>query len=150
MEFSMLFKIKKLFESGFIYFHGDMFGIENDAVLVVIHIGRILHIPLLTCKSGGDKAQSLTSRSARVALVALVLRAKQTLGVSALRQELCRRDSLGVLLGLGEIYGDVNLTVFALVFPLKVLGNTVGAYVITCAAEIVEIICRELGGNSVI
>jgi hypothetical protein len=143
-------EVKQTLERALLYLHRRVLLGKHDTMLVVVNVGRVLHIPLLACMSGGDEAQSLARRSARVTLVALVLRAKQTLGVSALRKELCRSDSLGVLLGLGEIYGDIKLAVLALVLPLEVLCNTVGADVVACAAKSVEIVGRELGGNCVI
>ena len=63
-------------------------------------------------------------------VVSLVLDAQLALGIAALRRVSCCRDRLGILLGLGEIDGDVQLAVLGLRLPSSVSGDPVSADII--------------------
>ena len=51
----LLHEIEQLAERGMVYLHGHMLIVEHDAVLVVVHIGRILEAPLAAVYGHGPK-----------------------------------------------------------------------------------------------
>ena len=70
---------------------------------------------------------------------------EKALGISRLGKELCGCDSLGILLGLGEVNGDVYFSVLAFGLPLKVLFDSVRSYIVGVDRELVEVIGCKLG-----
>ena len=129
--------------------HGRMLGVEDDAVLVVIDVGGILQIPAAAVQLKGDDAVVLPGGMVHAARVALVFRAQGAFGIAGLRRELGRGDGARVLLGLGEVDGDVQLAVFAGVGPLFILRDAVAADVVGVLAEAVEPVGRLLRGDLV-
>ena len=126
-----------------------MLGVEDDAVLVVIDVRGILQIPAAAVQLKGDDAVVLPGGMVHAARVALVFRAQGAFGIAGLRRELGCGDGARVLLGLGEVDGDVQLAVFAGVGPLFVLRDAVAADVVGVLAEAVEPVGRLLRGDLV-
>ena len=94
---------------------------QHYAVLVVVDVGRILHIPALAAEPEGDLAQSLACRAQRIAGEAFVFVAEEAERVVGLRRVLCGRDVPRVLLGFREVYRDVDIPVDRTDAPLQVL-----------------------------
>jgi len=125
--------------------HGPVLRTQNDAVLVVIDIGRILEIPVLPRERKRDEPQILPRRVVEPARVALVFGAELALGVARLRRQPRGRDGLRVLFGLREVDRDVERAVLARVRPLHVPRDAVAADVVRVLAEAVEPVGRGLG-----
>ena len=69
--------------------------------------------------------------------VALVLHAQLALGVAGLRSILGGSDGLGVLLGFGQIDGDVQFAVLGCILPAHILCNAVAADIVGITAEFI-------------
>ena len=69
--------------------------------------------------------------------VALVFGAELAPGIGGGGQIFCRRNGLGVLLRLGQVYGNIQLAVLRGGLPLHVLGDAVPADVVGVLTELV-------------
>ena len=141
----LLNEIKLTDEGVAVDLHRHVLTGENDAVLVIIYVGRVLHEPLCTGKPCGNQAKRLTGGTAGIACITLILGAEQALWISALRQQLCGCNRTGILFGLGEVDGDVDRAVVSVGRPLHVLCHAIGTNVVAVAAELVKIVGRFHG-----
>ncbi len=130
----LFYKIKELAECPMLNFHRDMLRIEHDAVLVVIYIRGILEAPFAVLDGYRDDPVVLPGGMVDAARITFILHAEQALGVAALLGVFSGSDSLGILLRLGKVDGDIHFTVRGLGLPFYVLGNAVTADVIAVLA----------------
>ena len=130
-------KVQQAAEAARVDFHGDVLSVEHDAVLVVVDVGRVLQVPVRPVEAQGDQAQVLARRVVHAPGVALVGVTELAFGIAALRRETGCRDGAGVLLGLGEVDGDVQRAVGALVDPLLILADAVAADIVRILTETV-------------
>ena len=72
--------------------------------------------------------------------IAHVLIAQKTLRVARLLRKLCGSDSLGVLLGLREVYSNVKVSVLGSSYPAHILLYAVTADIVGVLGELVEIV----------
>ena len=126
--------------------HRRMLSVQDDAVLVVIDIGAVLHEPLAAADGHGNQAVVLAGRMVHPACVALVFGAEQALGVAGLRGVPRRRDGLGVLFRLAQVDGDHQVAVFGRRGPAHVLFDAVAADIIGILGKAV-IPVRRLPGR---
>ena len=63
--------------------HRGVLLIEHDAVLVVVHVGRILQVPRRIVDGDGNHAMVLARRVVDAPGISLVLHAQQALGIAA-------------------------------------------------------------------
>ena len=110
--------------------HGGMGGVEDDAVLVVVDVGAVLEEPVGAGHGDGDDPVVLPGGMVHPAGVALILGAELALGIARLGRGLGGGDGLGVLLGLGEVDGDIQVAVVGLGLPPQILFDPVAADVI--------------------
>ena len=122
--------IQQLGKGGSVDDHGYVLGIEHNAVFVVIDIGAVLEVPGAACNGEGNDAQILPRRMIDASRVTLVFRAKLALGIARLGRIFCCCDGLGVLLRLGKVDGDIQITVFRRRLPSHVLLDAITADVI--------------------
>ena len=154
----MLDEAEKLIERGRVYLHRLVLCREGDAMLVIVNVWRILKVPIRARHIEGNLTEVGSRCFRNRAGVAFVIVAKNALWVARLRHLLCGGDGLGVLLGLGEIDGDVDVAVLGVSRPLEILCNSVASYIVGVAGELVEVVgCRlgrgliellELGNNA--
>ena len=130
-------KVQQLLEGGLVNLHGDVLRIEDNAVLVVVHIGGVLQAPVRAADLNRDNPVVCPGRVVHPSGVALVLPAQLALGIGGLGGIFCRSNGLGVLLRLAEVDGDVHFPVLAGIFPAHILGDAVAADVVGVAAELV-------------
>ena len=130
-----LHKVQQLLKGRPVDLHGHMPGIEHDAVLVVVNVGRILEAPVLPADGNGNDPMIGPGRMVHPPGIALVLPAQLALGISGLRGVLGRGYGSGILLRLAQIDGDVHLTVGAVVLPAHILRNPIAADVVGITAE---------------
>ena len=135
-------KIQQLLKAGPVNAHRRMLRAQADAVLIVIHIGRILQIPAFAAERHGNEAVILPRRMVHPSGVALIFRAELALWIPGLRRELCRRNGARVLLWLREVDRDIQRTVLSLVDPLLILCNAVAADIIRILTEFIEPVRR--------
>ena len=142
-------EIQELNKGGAIDLHGRVLTRKRDTVLVIIYIGRILQIPLRPRHGHGNLTKGLSCGLRRVTRISLVVVAKQALGIAALRQKLCSGNGLGILLGLGQIDGNIDIAVLRGRFPLEVTADTVAANVVAVARQLIKVVGRLLGRNGI-
>ncbi len=131
--------------------HGPVLSGQNDAVLIVIDIGRILHVPLLSREGQRDQADILAGRMVQPSGIAHILAAEQASGIGGpLLLGQGRGDGFGILFRLGEVDRDIQIPVAGGGDPLPVPDDAVAADVIAVPAELVEIVRRLPGGPPVV
>ena len=130
-------KVKQLAERVVVDRHGNMAGVEHDAVLVVVNIRRILESPGISLDRDRDDPVVFSGRVVHSAKISLVLHAELALGIAALRRVPGRCDRLGVLLGLGEVDRDIQLAVLSLRLPPSVLFDPVSADVVRISRKVI-------------
>ena len=137
-------KVEQLAEACTVDLHGRMNRVKHDAVLIIVNVRRILHVPRGLINGDRDNAVVLACRMVDTACVTGILRAQLALGIACRRQIACRCNCLGVLLGLGQVNGDVQLTVCGISLPLHITRDAVAADVVCILAEfIVPVGCLD-------
>ena len=117
-----------------------MLAVKHDAVLIIVNIGRILEIPVAAVDSHGNDPVVLSGRMVQPARVSLIFPAQQALGIGGLLCQLGGGNSLGILLRLGQVDGDVQISIFRRRNPLPVLYDAVAADIVRILAEFIVII----------
>ena len=107
----LFYKIKQLAEGVMLNLHGNVLTVKHDAVLIVIHIRGILETPIAAVDGHRNDPVILSRRMIDAPRITLVLPAQKTFRIPALLCILSRRDRLGILLGLGEVNGDIQIAV---------------------------------------
>ena len=138
-------EVQQLLKAAAVYLHRRVLAVEADTVLVVIDVGRVLEEPGLARNRDGDNPVVLPRGVVYAPGVALVLGAELAARVVGRGQVSRRGYGLGVLLGLREVYRNVELAVLGVRFPLDVLGYAVAADVVRVLAEGVVPVRRGLG-----
>ena len=138
-------EVQELLKGGAVDLHGDVLGIEDDAVLVVVDIRAILQTPVRAADLKGNDAVVCPGGMVHPSGVALVLFTQLALGVGSLGGVLGGGDGLGVLFGLAEVDGDIHLAILGRILPAHILGNAIAADVVGIAAELVVPV-RSLNG----
>ena len=77
-------------------------------------------------------------------LITLVFDTELALWITGLLCPACCRDGLGVLFGLGEVNGDIDIPVFSFCDPFNVLFDPVVPDIIGSPGKTVKIIRRLL------
>ena len=130
-------KIQQLFKGGLIDLHGNMLGIENDAMLVVINIGAVLQAPGLIADGNRHDPVIGTGRMVHASGITFVFHTQLALGVCRLGSVLGSSNGLGVLLRFAQIDGDIQLAVLALILPAHILLDAITADVVGIAGEFI-------------
>ena len=123
-------KIKKLAKTGPVNFHGGVLPVQNNTVLIIVHIGGVLQIPLRSGNGHRDEPVILPCRVIHSAGIALIFTAKLALGIIGLGSIPGRGDGSWVLFRFGKVDGDVNAAVFTVIGPFPVLFDPVPADII--------------------
>ena len=119
-------------------FHRHMLRIEYDAMLIIIHIRRILEEPLTVVDRHRNNAVVAACRMIQPPCIALIFPAEQTLRIGCLLRELCRRDRLGILLRLGQINRDIQIAILRRSQPFAILRNTITTDIVRILTEFVD------------
>ena len=125
--------------------HGHVFTVQDDAVLVVVDIRRVLEAPVALVDGDGDDAVVLPRRVVHPSGIALVLEAQLALRVRALLRGLGSRDISRVLLRFREVDRDVDIAELARHAPADVLRHARGTDVVRVLTEPVKPVRRLLG-----
>ena len=145
-----LHEIQQLFKGRPVDLHGHVLGIEDDAVLIVVNVGRVLQAPRFAADRDGDNAVVCPGGVVHAPGIALVLPAQLALGVGRLRSVFRRGNGLGVLLGLAQIDGDVHFAILAFVLPAHIFRDAVASDVVGVTAELVVPVRGLLRADSVL
>ena len=138
-------KVQQLAECRLVDDHGGMLGVEDDAVLVIVDVGAVLQVPVGPGDGHGDNPVVLPGGMVHPARVALVFRTEHTLGIARLGSQLGGGDGLGILLGLGEVDGDIQFAIFCSRFPAQIFFDAVTADVVRVPAQLVVPVRSFLG-----
>ncbi len=138
-------EVEEFPERGPVDLHGHMLAVQDDAVLVIVNVGRVLETPVALIDGDRDDAVVLPRRVVHASGIALVLEAQLALRVRALLRGLGGRDVSRVLLRLREVDGDVDVPEFTGHAPADVLRDPGGPDVVGVLAELVEPVGRLLG-----
>ena len=136
-----LYKIKQFHKSCPLDLHRCMLTVENDTVLIVIHIWRILKSPSAAVHGQRDDTVVLSGRMIGASCIPLIFYAKQALWISRLLGILGCRDRLRILFRLGKIDGDIQGAVLSIHSPFLIFLYTVTADIVAVLAEFKEIVC---------
>ena len=96
----LLYKVKKFHVCIMLNLHRNMPAVEHDAVLIVVHIRRILKSPLISLNCDWNDSVILPCWMIYPAGIALIFHAELTLRITALLCIFSRRNRLGILLWL--------------------------------------------------
>ena len=141
----LLHKVQQLPEGGIFNLHGGVLLVEDDAMLVIVHIGAVLQAPGAIVDGHGNDPVILSGGMVHPSGVALVFHAQLALGIAALGGILGCCNGLGVLLRLAQVDGDVQIAIGGGGDPLHVPGNPIPADVVGVLAEIIVPIRCRLG-----
>ncbi|MNV39380.1 hypothetical protein D3C71_1309570 [compost metagenome] len=125
-----------------------MIMMEHDAVLVVVHIRRVLEEPLLLVQRERNRPQVLAGRVVQTSGIADVLPAEQAFRIDRRRKQPGHRDLLRILLRLGQVDRHLQIAIRRGLQPVDILGDAVHPDIVGIDAELVEAVCR--GGNAFI
>ena len=104
-------EIKETLKSFFGNEHRAVLKIEDNAVLVVVNIRRILEAPCFTGKRNRNDSVIFARGMIYPARIADIFLAQKALWIARLFHELGSGDCLGVFFGLRKIDGDIHVTV---------------------------------------
>ena len=130
-------KVQQLFKCGLIDLHGNMLGIENDTMLVVINVGTILQTPGLIADGNRHDPMIGTGGMVHPSCITLILHTQLALGVSRLGGVLGSSNGFRVLLRFAQIDGDIQLAIFALILPAHILLDAITADVVGVTGEFI-------------
>ena len=122
-----------------------MFGIENNAMLIVINIRGILQTPLAVVNGNRNNPVILAGGEVYASRISLTFTAEHTFRISALHCGFGGGDCFGVLFRLRKVNGNIKVTLFRGGHPFNVLFNSVTADIIAVATEFIKIIGSILG-----
>ena len=138
-------KVKQLAECRFIDFHRHMLSVEQNAVLVVVDIRRILEEPVAPVDGHRYKAMVLPRRVVHPPRIALIFHAQLAFRVPGLRGIPCSGNGSRILFRFGKVDRNLQRAVFAGIEPLLIFGQPVAADIIGVFAEGVKPVCRSFG-----
>ena len=114
-----------------------MIAVQDDAVLVVVGIGRVLEEPRCSAQIERNEAVRLARGMIRPSCIALVLTAEQTFRIGGRLYEFRLCDVARILLGLREVDRHIEITVLRRRLPRDVPINARLADVVRCNAQTV-------------
>ena len=141
----LTYKVKQLFEGAAADLHGGVLAVEDDAVLLIIGVGGILHIPILTSQFDGHNTVILAGREIAASAVSGIFHAKHALRIAHAGRILKLGDLLRIFFRLGEVDSDLELPCRAVSKIPHVLRNGIYFDIVAGAAHLVETISRLFG-----
>ena len=133
-------EIEQLDKSRPLNLHGNMFKVKDNAMFIVIYIRRILESPVGAVDLQRNDPVILSCRMIDSSCISDIFLAEQALGISALFCKLRRRDGFRILFRLGEIDGNINVSIRTGHAPPHILFDPVTADVVGILTQLVEII----------
>ena len=136
----LLYEIKQLTEGRMLDLHRHMLRVKYDAVLIIIYIRRILESPLAAVNGHRNDTVVLTGRMVHTTCITLIFTAQQAFRITGLLCQLCCGDSFGILLGLGQVDGNIQIAIFGGSHPFHILADTIAADIIGISAQFIIIV----------
>jgi hypothetical protein len=100
-------------------------AIQNDTVLIVVNIGRVLKIPIAAGDRERDQTVILPGRMVNSASISLIFHAESAFGIAAAFGFSGSCDGGRVFFRLRQIDCDIKQTVRGLRFPFQILFDTI-------------------------
>ena len=137
-------KLGKILKGSAGNLHRHMLTVEDNAVLIVIGIWGVLQEPALAVEIQRNQAVSLTGWMIGPASIALVFTAQQALGIAGGFHQLGLGNVPWILLRLGQINGNIQISVLSSCFPDNILVNTALANIVGSNTQLVVIVRSQL------
>ena len=125
--------------------HGHMLAVENDAMLRVIQVRRVLEKPGIARQGDRHDAVVLPCGKIVAACIARVLHAKHTFGIAYAGSIFQLGNFLGVLFRLAKVDGDLQFAARAVGEVTDILRDGIHLDVVASPAHFVECRCGSLG-----
>ena len=146
----LLHKVKQLDKRCLVNLHRHMLSVKHDTMLVIVHIRGILEAPAAVIDGNRNNPVVLPGRMIQTSGIPFILHTEQTFRVTDRFRILRRCNRLGILLRLGKVDGDVNLTIRRIHLPLHILFHTVTPDIIAVLTESIIVIRSLLRRNRIL
>lgn len=134
------YKIKQFNECISLDFHWSMLAVKHNAMLIVIHIRRILESPRSIIDCDRNNPVVLPCRMINTSCISFIFRAKKTFRIASGFYIPCRGNCFWIFFRFGQIDGNVNLTVWTVYLPLLILLYAISADIIAVLTQFIKII----------
>lgn len=134
------YKIKQFNECISLDFHWSMPAVKHNAMLIVIHIRRILESPRSIIDCDRNNPVVLPCRMINTSCISFIFRAKKTFRIASGFYIPCRGNCFWIFFRFGQIDGNVNLTVWTVYLPLLILLYAISADIIAVLTQFIKII----------
>ena len=134
------YKIKQFNECISLDFHWSMLAVKHNAMLIVIHIRRILESPRSIIDCDRNNSVVLPCRMINTSRISFIFRAKKTFRIASGFYIPCRGNCFWIFFRFGQIDGNINLTVWTVYLPLLILLYAISADIIAVLTQFIEII----------
>ena len=138
------YKIKQFNECISLDFHWSMLAVKHNAMLIVIHIRRILESPRSIIDCDRNNPVVLPCRMINTSRISFIFRAKKTFRITSGFYIPCRGNCFWIFFRFGQIDGNINLTVWTVYLPLLILLYTIPADIIAVLTQLIKIISSFL------
>ena len=145
-----LHKIKQLYKGVVFDFHGNMLGIENNAVFIIVNIRGVLEAPLTAVDGDRNNPVVLSCGMVYASCIAFIFHTQLAFGVSALFCVFGGCNRLGILLRLGQVDGDIQISVLCMGNPFLVTAYAVTSDIVCILAEFVKILRCSFRGLGIV
>lgn len=134
------YKIKQFNECISLDFHWSMLAVKHNAMLIVIHIRRILVSPRSIIDCDRNNPVVLPCRMINTSCISFIFRAKKTFRIASGFYIPCRGNCFWIFFRFGQIDGNINLTVWTVYLPLLILLYAISADIIAVLTQFIKII----------
>ena len=134
------YKIKQFNECISLDFHWSMLAVKHNAMLIVIHIRRILESPRSIIDCDRNNSVVLPCRMINTSRISFIFRAKKTFRIASGFYIPCRGNCFWIFFRFGQIDGNINLTVWTVYLPLLILLYAISADIIAVLTQFIKII----------
>ena len=134
------YKIKQFNECISLDFHWSMLAVKHNAMLIVIHIRRILESPRSIIDCDRNNSVVLPCRMINTSRISFIFRAKKTFRITSGFYIPCRGNCFWIFFRFGQIDGNINLTVWTVYLPLLILLYAISADIIAVLTQFIKII----------
>ena len=134
------YKIKQFNECISLDFPWSMLAVKHNAMLIVIHIRRILESPRSIIDCDRNNPVVLPCRMINTSCISFIFRAKKTFRIASGFYIPCRGNCFWIFFRFGQIDGNVNLTVWTVYLPLLILLYAISADIIAVLTQFIKII----------
>ena len=114
-------------------------------MFIIIHVRRVLEPPSAAVYGHRDNPVILSGRMVDPSCITFILHAQKAFGITALLRIFGCRNGFRIFLRLGEIDGDIQISILGRRNPFLILFDTVTSDIIRILTQLVEIIGSQLG-----